>query len=282
MANTVEENNVKTRLINRIYYFSGTGNSYYVAKKIADRINAVLLPIVSLKKGDAVEADLLCFVFPVYDFKPPKQVTEIIDSLSSICAKYIIAIGTYGVALSSTLYHFKSTLNQKGIILSSGYGIRLPHNAVGSVGFSDEENQIRILEADKKISKIADSILAGTVGNVERSSIFNELTMIKQLPYIMKLLLILIFKGPKSLRFTVSHECINCYQCIRFCPVNNIELVNERLMFGNNCTSCFACLQWCPNSAIHIGKYSFKEINMRHYHHPKVKAVDLIFDSSKE
>ncbi len=120
------------------------------------------------------------------------------------------------------------------------------------------------------------------MGDVEKTSVFEDMTIIKLLPYVIRFLFILIFKGSKSLEFTVTRECINCYQCIRICPVKNIELINKRIVFGRNCTSCFACLQWCPKSAIHIGKYNFKEINMKHYHHPKVKAVDLIFDISQE
>ncbi len=282
MNNTLEDSEKKQLIAKKIYYFSGTGNSYYVAKTIADSIGAVLKPIVSLKKGDVIEADILCFVFPVYDSKPPKKVTETVENLSKITANYTIAIGTYGVALSSSLNHFNRTLSAKGISLSQGYGIKLPHNAVGCIGLTDEENKSRFLNADKRISVIAENIIAKTVGAVEKTSIFEDMTILKLFPYVVKFLFILIIKGPKSLEFTVTHECINCYQCIRICPVKNIELINERLVFGKNCTSCFACLQWCPKSAIRIGKYSFKELNMKRYHHPKVKAVDLIFDSSKE
>ena len=102
------------------------------------------------------------------------------------------------------------------------------------------------------------------------------------LPYIIKLLLILIFKGPKSLRFTVTDGCIGCYRCIKICPVNNIGWVNGRPVFGNDCMSCFACLQWCPESAIRIGKYSFDAIGMKHYHHPGVKPEDLFMDTTRE
>ena len=84
-----------------VYYFSGTGNSYYVAKTLADRIGAELKPVVSLKKGDAIETDILCFVFPVYDFKPPKIVTEMIEGLSTINANYTVAIGTYEIGRAS-------------------------------------------------------------------------------------------------------------------------------------------------------------------------------------
>ena len=265
-----------------VYYFSGTGNSYYVAKTISESIGGILKPIVSLKKGDIIETDILCFVFPVYDFKPPKKVTEIVENLLNIKANYTIAIGTYGTALSSTMNHFKETLNKKGVALSLGYGIKSPHNAVGSIVFTNEEDNTRIINADKKVSKILENIQERIVGGIERTSIFEDMAIIKQFPNIIRLLFILIFKGAKSLEFTVTDNCISCYQCKNICPVNNIDFSNGKPVFGNNCTGCFACLQWCPDSAIHIGKYSFEEISMKHYHHPKVKAADLIVDNSRE
>lgn len=261
-----------------VYYFSGTGNSYYLAKIMAENIGAVLKPIVLLKEGDIVKSDLACFVFPVYDFKAPKIVEDIILSLSAINSKNIIAIGTYGVALANTLKHFNKTLKQINTRLTSGFGIKMPHMAVGSAAISDEDIPNIIVNAENKLERIINYIKMGKTGVVEKTSFFEDMTIIKQFPVVMKILFILIFKGEKALRFRVTSDCISCAQCQKICPVNNIKIVEGKPMFGDNCTSCFACIQWCPKSAINIGKYSFDKMSMRHYHHPKVKVNDLIID----
>lgn len=277
----LKNNSSSTEAKTMVYYFSGTGNSYHVAKTISESLGGILKPIGSLKMSDTINTDLLCFVFPIYDFKPPKRVTEIVENLSQIKANYIVAIGTYGVSLSSAMYHFKETLKNKNVVLSQGYGVKLPHNAVCSLGFTEEENSKRIMNADKKIALIISSIHERAAGKIEKTPLLEDLTLLKQFPNLMRFLYILIVKGPKTLSFTVTNDCVGCFQCQKICPVNNISIVEGKPNFGKNCTGCFACLQWCPKTAINIGKYSFEEIFIQQYHHPKVKASDLIMDKNK-
>jgi flavodoxin len=58
-----------------IYYFSGTGNSLAVARDVAAGLHADLIPVASVMSRDRIETDaeVLGFVFPLYDFKPPKM-----------------------------------------------------------------------------------------------------------------------------------------------------------------------------------------------------------------
>jgi menaquinone-dependent protoporphyrinogen IX oxidase len=51
-----------------IYFFSGTGNSLQIAKDIANRIDASLVPIASLIDQESIQTDATAIgiVFPVY------------------------------------------------------------------------------------------------------------------------------------------------------------------------------------------------------------------------
>ncbi|KAB3525438.1 EFR1 family ferrodoxin [Alkaliphilus serpentinus] len=259
-----------------VYYFSGTGNSYYAAKIISQQLGATLLPVLSLKKGDSIKADFLCFVFPIYDFKAPKKVLETIENLSEVQANSIVAIATYGVALSKALYNFNEVLEKKGAGLSQGYGIKFPHNAVGSISLSQSEISSRLNKAEEKLTQIVYSIKNQEYSTIEKTSLFEDMTIIKQMPVLLKFLYILLTKGANSLKFNTTKDCTSCGQCVKICPVDNIQLKGSLPVFGDNCTSCFACIQWCPQHSIHMGKYSFKEIYIQPYRHPKVKATDLM------
>lgn len=56
-----------------IYYFSGTGNSLAVARDLAAKLNARLIPITTVMDRESIETDAerIGIVFPLYDFKPP-------------------------------------------------------------------------------------------------------------------------------------------------------------------------------------------------------------------
>jgi len=261
---------------NLVFYFSGTGNSYYVAKTISQEFNADLYSFASIKNGDAIDASLVVFVFPVYDFKPPKIVTEIISSLTYIHASKVIAIATYGVALSSALIHFEKTLLKIGVKLSQGHGIKLPHNAVGSIGINKSTNDALIEDADHKIRLILSDIENLSSKKIDMKSVFEAMPFLKQIPQVIKLIGILVFKGSSSLAFNATEECIECHLCQNICPVGNIVWDSNKPKFGSRCTGCFACLQWCPQTAIHLGAYQMSELGIKHYHHPKVKALDLL------
>jgi ferredoxin len=271
MADSLNSGNV-------VYYFSGTGNSYHVAKRIAYGLQAELRPIVSLHRNETVLADVLCFVFPVYEFKPPRRVSEIIEGLDTVKANHVVAIATYGVALHRTLKVFNRTLKRRGLSLARGYGIKSPHNAVGSLACGDEEVRKRLIQAEKRVNEILQDIESRTAGSIERTSIFEDMTIIKQMRHIFKLLFILLFRGSSSLAFRVTGDCIACGQCQAICPVENIEFKEGVPVFKDACVSCFACLQWCPESAIRLGDYTFKDMAMRRYTHPSVRAFDLIAD----
>ena len=66
-----------------IYYFSGTGNSRFIAEGIAKKINDKLLSLTPLMKssdeGVLLESDKpFVFVLPIYAWRVPRPVDEFI------------------------------------------------------------------------------------------------------------------------------------------------------------------------------------------------------------
>jgi len=82
-----------------IYYFSGTGNSLFVAKELQKRIpEAKLIPIVSLLNQDTIktQAEKVGIIFPLQGPTYPIAVKMFLEKIDLESADYIFAIATRG------------------------------------------------------------------------------------------------------------------------------------------------------------------------------------------
>lgn len=262
-----------------IYYFSGTGNSLVVARDMAEKINAKLIPVASIIDQNNIntDADIIGIVFPIYDFKPPLLIREFVKKLKNISLKYIFAVCTYGIIPSKTMKGFDQFIESCGGKLAAGFTVKMPHNGIGSSSFSQAQHEIMFKNWKTKLEVISEYISAGKKGKLETSDIFINLILsglfIKMIPSLMKLLKQVIMKGWKSLFFISNEKCDGCGICIKICPVDNIEMVDNKPSWSSHCAGCFACLHWCPKEAIQLGKIN---MNIKKYHHPDVKIVDIM------
>lgn len=262
-----------------IYYFSGTGNSFVVARDIANKIDARLLPIASIIKQDSIstDADIVGFVFPIYASRPPRPVREFVKKLKNINQKYIFAVSTYGIAASKTIRIFDQLIQSRGGKLSLGFAVKMPHNGLGSTLFSQAQREKMFNSWKVKLETISKYIIDGKKEIFETSNMFFSLIfsglLIKMMPSIMKLIIQVIMKGAKSIALISNEKCDGCEICKKICPVDNIEMVNNKPSWLDHCASCGACFHWCPKEAIQFG---FTDMNIKQYHHPEAKIEDIL------
>jgi hypothetical protein len=110
-----------------IYYFSGTGNSLYLSRKLALKIKDVeLIPIAKETRGKKIKsnAEKVGFVFPLYFWGIPKIVREFIGRIDLKGSKYFFYIVNSGGKsvpdnLSAVINHL---LKRKGKILNAAFG----------------------------------------------------------------------------------------------------------------------------------------------------------------
>ena len=123
---------------NRIYFFTGTGNSLKVAKDIAESLTEC--EIVAIYKD--VEIDIptgyerIGFVFPVYYFGLPDMVADFIRraKLSKENAAYYFAVSTPGGLSGKPIVQLDRLLSEKGLHLDYGTKIRMNANYIVSYG----------------------------------------------------------------------------------------------------------------------------------------------------
>lgn len=262
-----------------IHYFSGTGNSLKVAKELAKKLNSQLISAKSLLKKEQInsESEIIGFVFPLYDFKAPDIIEDIIKKFKNIDSKYIFAVCTYGISAGQSLLKIEEEIIKKGGNLSGGFAIEMPHSGIGSTKLSTQD-QNRILDnCNKEIDKIYKYIKNKEKGTIETSTVltsFLKYKNFKMLPALFKLIFIITFKGIKSIDYQTNEKCNSCGICEDVCPVDNIFLNGGEPVWGDNCLGCFACIQWCPKEAISLGG---NDLYIKHYHHPEIKVSEMIY-----
>ena len=114
-----------------IFYFSGTGNSAWVARQIAKAQQEELLAIAEeinknkeyvLKDGEKVG-----FVFPVYAWGPPGIVLRFIRQLKMKNPEYLFFVCTCGDDTGRTAQVFSSAIRRKGWHCVAGYSVTMPN-----------------------------------------------------------------------------------------------------------------------------------------------------------
>ena len=261
-----------------IYYFSGTGNSLAVARDLAGRLGARLIPLASVAEQESINpaADAVGLVFPLYDFKPPSVVERFIRRLGNVGGRYVFAVCTYGIAPSRSLHRLDRALRACGGHLAAGFAVAMPHSGIGGQALSSTEREKLLANWPRRIDGICGCISARTEARIESGFPLRALVrpaLVKMLPYLLRYVKQVARKGVQSLAMTAGRDCDGCRVCARICPVGNIDIVAGRPLWQDHCAGCFACLHWCPKKAISLGGL---DMGIQACHHPDVGLTDMI------
>ncbi|HIW17731.1 MAG TPA: EFR1 family ferrodoxin [Candidatus Faecalicoccus intestinipullorum] len=77
----------------KIFYFTGTGNSLAVAKRLSGEL--VSIPQVMKERDFVFKDEAIGIIFPLYCLNPPKMVREFL-SKAKFNTDYLFAVATYG------------------------------------------------------------------------------------------------------------------------------------------------------------------------------------------
>ncbi len=242
-----------------IFYFTGTGNSYHVAKEMALITKEKLVNMGSPMEFKKDEYELqpgerIGFVFPVYYWGMPTVVEEFINKLSLIQTKdhYVYAILTCGATVGTTINQLNRRLKKKKLKLNSGYSVVCPDNYVilyDVVGKEERKRQLKDMDlALNKVKKDVENRISD-VFIVKRGAA----------PHLLSSVLHFYYKrNRRTSRFYATEACVNCGLCEKICPVNSITLSDGMPQWGKECTQCLGCINRCPTKAIQYGKKTEK------------------------
>ena len=237
-----------------VLYFSGTGNSKYVAKRIADALGDTLLSMNErIKAVDASAVgcgERLVIVTPTYAWRIPRIVRDWLLKTDFPGAKRAWFVMTCGSEIGNAAGFNHELCQAKGLAYEGTVQIIMPENyiAMFNAPQADEARAI-VAKAEPDIKRAIAAIAADQAVAPPRRSLIDRFMSSAVNPLFYPLFV-------KSSAFTVNSKCVGCGQCVSLCPMNNIALKNGKPSWGKDCTHCMACICYCPTEAIEYGKKS--------------------------
>ena len=241
-----------------VFYFSGTGNTWWVADRIirqldASNINAtaVSMDTLSPKKADwwIKSADLVLFGWPVYTSYLPQPVNRFIDALPVLeKPKHVHVFCTQMMYSGDGAWMAHKRLKEKGLLVDTAEHFTMPSNMSMNHSFFGTPPQ----KAVKKILNAAEAQVQNYVKRLleGRQRIKGRygwlLGSVQRVPF-------RPFQRNAARKMGVDTvRCTGCGLCEKLCPVGNISL-SQVPVFFDRCAMCLRCYAFCPVSAVTYG-----------------------------
>ncbi len=245
-----------------IICFSGTGNSYFVAQKIAQSQNHNnILMLNELNKDNFYIPERLGIIFPIHMSREPiiveKKLRERLSQIKDFSnLKYLYVISTASSNSPGWAHiRIEKIFKDFGVATTYVNNVKLPNNYLVK---TNEKNNVALFNsAETKINQIISDINEEKFKFPSFRIFTRSFTNITYLFYS-------YYTKHFSESFYVTDDCTSCKICYKSCPANNITFENGKPVFHDNCYACTGCINTCPANAI-----KKKKNNNKQYKNPK-------------
>lgn len=241
-----------------IFYFSGTGNTWWLAHRLSDMLGerGIDVRLLNIEDDPSVEdianSDIVGLGFPIYGSDCPPNMTKFIEKLPEVTDKDCF------IFTSMLIFSGDGALTTERILIDKGYrlnqavnfimmnNVRLPYPVLSSFPIYNETQAAKIRgKAAKKLVKFADSVHEGKKW-IEGRGILGKIGGLSQ-----RIPMSYIGWTGWCKNYNLDKEaCIECMQCVKYCPTNNITFTEGEMQWHDSCVCCLRCYNLCPTEAI--------------------------------
>lgn len=242
-----------------IIWFSGTGNSHYVAEEIGKRLcddnlyelrGDVLIDPSSVTI-DAKDSKRIIWVFPTYSWGVPPVVVRFIKEVNLInnqeSKHYMVT--TCGDDIGQTAEQWRKLVRHRQWQSASAFSVTMPNTYVLMKGFdvdSKKDAEQKLLKAPAAIDNISRRIEQDIDGDIVVKGSWPRIKSHIIYPWFVRFCM-----SPKP--FRSNGRCIGCGRCARSCPMSNITMENNTPQWHSRCALCLRCYHICPYDAVCYG-----------------------------
>lgn len=249
-----------------VLFFSGTGNSRYIAGRIADALQDELVDLnAKIKAGDRSQVQTgrdVVIVVPTYAWRIPRVVSEWLSAAELSGGERVWFVMDCGSEIGNAAKYNRRLAEQTHLRYMGTAQIIMPENYIAMFGVPETAEARGIVEtAEPDIDAAIAHIREGQPFPAPRNNLYDRMMSGLVNPVFYRFFV-------RSAAFRATDACIGCRQCVRNCPMNDIKLENGRPIWGKECTHCMACICYCPVEAIEYGK---KSVGKPRYHFERLE-----------
>ncbi len=241
-----------------IFFFSGTGNTWWVAKHLAGALSKhnseasihSIEQVTPQQVGDLIDqSDLIGLGYPIYGSDAPLIMQEFIAGLPKQGeTKPMLVFVTQAAWSGDGAYFIRPEVEANGYQVRWAVHFTMPNNINVDLGWVLNAF-LRLFRAKPsntlpRIEKLARKMVEGHDWIMGQSPCFS-LGWVQRVPF---------RKGIETLQqgtYQVdSEKCNACGRCERICPVGNISMVDGLPRYDSHCILCLRCFNYCPQLAI--------------------------------
>ncbi|MDE6369676.1 MAG: EFR1 family ferrodoxin [Muribaculaceae bacterium] len=241
-----------------IIFFSGTGNSHFVARELGKLLHEE--KILQLKGEilyDPTKSHIktddkrIIWVFPTYSWGVPPVVKRFIKECnfdSADTAKHFM-VTTCGDDTGETAAQWRKLIAERKWTAANAYTVIMPNTYVLMKGFDVDSPELaaqKLKQAPSRIAEIADHINKKALGDMLVKGSWPKIKTGIIYPYFVSCCM-----SPKP--FKTNANCIGCGKCAQACPMDNITMGAKCPQWHDRCALCLRCYHICPCDAVEYG-----------------------------
>ncbi len=233
-----------------IVWFSGTGNSRLVARRLSALLDQSMVELTVADPEGVAAADRVVWVFPIYSWGVPPVVRRFIGRCRFSVGQQHFMVCTCGDDTGLAHLMWRRCIGNAGGTPVATFSVQMPNNYTLLLGFDVDPvpvAQQKLMRAPERIAEVArairhsarvDDVVRGTVPGVKTRCIYPLFVRYEMSPS----------------KFHHTAACVRCGKCSSACPMNNVGMTSGGPEWGDNCALCLACYHVCPVHAVMYGR----------------------------